>query len=628
VVSGHRRIRRGRRALGALVVAATSFFGIQAASAWAYNPITPSKAGETITMTGQDMTVDQVVDIARHGAKVTLSDEARQRSLDAYGLLLEGAREGVPIYWFNRGSGANRMTVIFDGDPLSDKNKAFLSQRQLATFQRGARAGIGPEVADEEIVRAMMAVRANSMTYEAASPQLTQMLLDLLNNDITPVVQSRGTPGEADLPQLSNVEGTMVGKGEAYYRGVRMPAARALAQAGLQPLEPFAADDAALTSSNAYSAGQAALLLHDTKNTLGWADLIYAMDLNGMNSSVTPLSMPVQTYRPFKWLNDDAKRVLEMLRGSYLFDADPDRIIQDPESLRASTQRQGAAWQAYAQLEQDVLIQINSSDHNPVVRPGLSPRDSWELSTPQFMQFYVKGGKHSHGQGGYILSNANWDPYPMVNDIEALTNAIANMNAAVGQRIQRFTNPFFTIVGSTDVLTDAEKSNVAPTGSDYTVADLTSDISSLADPVPAMGNAIVRTVEDIEAAGRLKVARARLMVDTTMQLLAQDLLTASYWMDIRAKQDPQRQFGQAPTAAWQAFRRVVPWQQDPDARPEVPPGTLAYTFLQTTPAAGFVGVSSPRVRVRGASVRRAVSRRMAARRFLETQGRERVGGRR
>lgn len=628
MVSGHRRIRRGRRALGALVVAGTSFFGVQVAAAWAYNPITPSKAGETITLTGQDMTISQVVDIARHGAKVELSDAARQRSLDAYGLLLQGAKEGVPIYWFNRGSGANRMTVIFDGDPLSDENKAFLSQRQLSTFQRGVRAGIGPEVADEEIVRAMMAVRANSMSYEAASPQLTQMLLDLLNHNITPVVQSRGTPGEGDLPQLSNVEGTMVGKGDAYYRGVRMPAAQALAQAGLQPLQPFAADDAALTSTNAYAAGQAALLLHETKNVLDWADLIHAMELNGMNSSVTPLSMPVQTYRPFKWLNDDAERVLEMLRGSYLFDADPDRIIQDPESLRASTQRQGAAWQAYAQLEQDVLIQINSSDHNPVVRPGLTPRDSWELSTPQFMQYYVKGGKYSGGQGGYILSNANWDPYPMVNDIEALTNAIANMDAAVGQRIQRFTNPFFTMVGSTDLLTDTEKSNVAPTGSDYTVADLTSDISSLADPVPAMGNAIVKNVEDIEAAGRVKVARARLMVDTTMQLLAQDLLTATYWMDIRAKQNPKRQFGQAPTTAWQAFRRVVPWQQDPATRPEVPPGTLAYTFMQTNPAGGFVGVSTPRVHLRAASVRRAVPQTMAARRFLETQGRERVGSHR
>ena len=78
--------------------------------------------------------------------------------------------------------------------------------------------GIGPEVDDEEIVRAMMVVRANAMVFNAPSPQLAQMLLDLLNRRITPVVQSRGTLGEADLAQLSNVGQTMVGVGEAYLR--------------------------------------------------------------------------------------------------------------------------------------------------------------------------------------------------------------------------------------------------------------------------------------------------------------------------------------------------------------------------------------------------------------------------
>jgi histidine ammonia-lyase len=136
------------------------------------------------------------------------------------------------------------------------------------------------------------------MTWNAPSPELSRMLLDLLNKRITPVVQSRGTVGEGDLAQLANVGATMVGAGEAYYQGVRMPAAKALAQAGLRPLQPFAADDNALLSSNAYATGQAALVVHDARQALEWADLIYAMDLNGMNSSVTPLSTAVQLDRP------------------------------------------------------------------------------------------------------------------------------------------------------------------------------------------------------------------------------------------------------------------------------------------------------------------------------------------
>ena len=142
------------------------------------------------------------------------------------------------------------------------------------------------------------------------------------------------------------------------------------------PIQPFAADDNALTSSNAYAMAMATFAVHDAKEALAWADLTYAIDINGMNSSVTPLNYVVQTDRPFKWLNWDANRVKEMIKGSYLFGDDKGRIIQDPETLRASSIRQAAAWQAWAQLRDDVVLQLNSSDHNPAIRVDVSPTDS------------------------------------------------------------------------------------------------------------------------------------------------------------------------------------------------------------------------------------------------------------
>src|ERR1700675_2738609 len=289
---------------GSLVLAALSLAALNAAAASsaAYRPIAPSMPDKTIVLTGRDLTVDQVVQVARYGTKVALTPEARQRSADAHALLLEAAAEGVSVYWFNRGSCSGRERFIFTGDPLSPPNKKLWEARQLAIFQRGALAGLGPEVSDEEVVRAMLVVRANTMSFEAASPQLTQRLLDLLNERITPVVQSRSTVGEGDLGPFTNVGATMVGAGNAYYLGVRMPAAEALRKAGLEPLAPFGADDSELESTNAYSTGQAALLLYDAREALAWADLVYAIDLNGMNSSVSPLSQPVQANRPVKWL--------------------------------------------------------------------------------------------------------------------------------------------------------------------------------------------------------------------------------------------------------------------------------------------------------------------------------------
>jgi hypothetical protein len=102
------------------------------------------------------------------------SAEARQRSAGALALLLEAAAEDVPVYSFNRGVGTGRENVILRGDPFSPCNKKFLEARQLAVFKRGALAGSGPEINEEEMVRAMLLVRANTMSFEAASPQLTQ----------------------------------------------------------------------------------------------------------------------------------------------------------------------------------------------------------------------------------------------------------------------------------------------------------------------------------------------------------------------------------------------------------------------------------------------------------------------
>jgi histidine ammonia-lyase len=592
--------------VGTFALAALSLAALNAAAASSapYRPIEPSMSDKTIVLTGRDLTVDQVVQVARYGARVALTSEARQRSADAHALLLEAAAEGVSVYWFNRGSGSGRERFIFTGDPLSPDNKKLLEARQLSIFRRGALAGLGPEIGEEEIVRAMMVVRANTMTFEAASPQLTQRLLDLLNDRITPVVQSRGTVGEGDLGPFTNVGATMVGAGNAYYRGVRMPAAEALKQAGLEPLAPFGADDSELESSNSYATGQTALLLYDAREALSWADLVYAIDLNGMNSSVSPLSQPVQANRPFKWLNWDAARVLDMLKGSYLFELDDKRIIQDPESLRASSIRQGSAWQAWAQLRDVVLIQMNSSDHNPAIRVGASPSDSWELSTPQLAQFYVKGSSRNHGQHGYILSNANWDPYPMANEIEAFTIALANMDTAVAQRMLRFTSTFFTIIGASDESPGEPGRFHLTQGSEIDAVALMQEIQGLINPVPPEGNALIQNVEDMQTQTRLKVTRARAVVDDTVDLLAEDLLTGTYWLDLRKSQNPSRTFGASPTAVWTTFRATLPLNGVGPASATQPIHDIAATFIRSNAAANFY---KDNAREPDAAVRRHIS---------------------
>ncbi|NVN09889.1 aromatic amino acid ammonia-lyase [Nguyenibacter vanlangensis] len=518
-----------------------------APSARAYHPIT-STAGSTVVLTGHDLTLDQLMRIARDGAPVSLSPSARQRSQDAYDLLLEAAREGVPVYWFNRGAGDQREVSIFTGDPLAPANKALLEKIQLDRFRREGRSWSGAEVDDEALVRAVMAIRANTMSYEAASPPLTQMLQDLLNHRVTPVIPLRGSLGEGDLAVIAAIGATMVGEGNAYYHGERMKAIEALRRAGLRPLQPFAADDAALISSDAYAVARAAIAVEKARRALDWADLALAIDLQGMNSSITPLSSPVQAARPYTWLNRDAARVLGLLRGSYLMDNDPHRIIQDPESLRASSIRQGSAWQAWAALRDTVLLAMNSSDHNPATRVGVSPGDSWELSTPQMMRYYVRGSDADRHLHGYVLSNANWDPYPLANQVEAMTIALGNMDVAVTQRLYRFDNTLFTVVSPHDVLSPDQVLQHSGFRSDYTAADIFQDVQGQMNPVSPEGNAIIATVEDLQAQTYLKTVRLHDTVEDTIHLLALDLTTGCDWMTLRRIQNPKRGFGAASMA--------------------------------------------------------------------------------
>ena len=571
--------------LGGPVVAATDLIA-------PYQPIEPTMADTTITLTGHDLTIEALVQIARHGAKVRIGAEAKQRTVDAYGLLMQGALEDVPIYRFNRGAGEQREVEQFSGEPFAPEVEEMLLRRQRQLAESGPYMGYGPEVSEEEIVRAFMAARANNITFEAVSPQFLDLLVELLNRRVTPVLQARGTVGEADLLLTGNILGTMVGKGEAYYQGERMPAAEALRKAGLKPPDKFGLfDGGVFFSTNAYSAGWAGLLVADARKMLEWADLLLAMDLNGMNSSITPLTLPVQTNRPHTWLNWDAARVLDMLKGSYLFNGEH-RNIQDPESLRASSIRQGSAWQAWSVLRDSVLMQINTSDQNPAVVVGLKPEDSWELSTPQMMKYYVRGGAYSNGKSGYIVSNANWDPYPLANDIEYFTNALQNFGVAVAQRLHRFNNPFFTVVTEEEVLEKDPQGRpsggYAPKGGGFVAGGLWQEVQNVARPISPEGfNIDVSGTGDLEAQTRLKAHNLRLAIDYMFDLMGQDLLTATFWMDIRKLQDSNRTFGDAPTAAWQAFRKEVPFRLTEENRPQMPIGRIAYRFLWENPASNF-----------------------------------------
>jgi histidine ammonia-lyase len=200
----------------------------------------------------------------------------------------------------------------------------------------------------------------------------------------------------------------------------------------------------------------------------------------------------------------------------------------------------------------------------------------------------VKGGAHSRGQHGYIVSNANWDPYPMANKLENFVIALANMDIAIMLRIDRFSNPFFTVAKAPDGLPGLPDADDG-----YTPVELQQEIQSLMNPVAPFGSAIVATVEDLQSQTRIKVQRARQAVSVTMDLLGHDLLQASLWMDVRQAQDPQRHFGQATTAAWSAVRKVIPLRTGPDKMLSQSDPIRVAAFVKAVPASTFYAGTNP-----------------------------------
>jgi histidine ammonia-lyase len=226
---------------------------------------------------------------------------------------------------------------------------------------------------------------------------------------------------------------------------------------------------------------------------------------------------------------------------------------------------------------------MNTSDHNPVVKVGLKPTDSWEMATPQMMRYYVKGGPRSNNKGGYILSNANWDPYPMANEVEAFTISLANVGVAVVNRMQRFSDPFFTGIRAQEAIPDIGFGG----GGGYTPVDLFQEVQSLAVPITPEGNSMGDGVEELQAQTRLKTTRARQAVDTMLHLTGFDLTNAARWMDVRMAQDKGRNLGEAPMAVWTAFRKVVPLRNLALVDGGGGAGTKVYDFMKANPPSSF-----------------------------------------
>lgn len=502
-----------------------------------------------VTLDGSHLTLEQVQAIARDGAPVQLETSRLEMVERAHQLVLVAADADVPIYGLNRGVGLNKDKTLFSGDVADPEAKA-ASQKFNRDMLRAHSAGVGPDAPDD-VVRAAMAVRLNTamIGHSGAQREVVEMYRDFLNRGIHPIVPSRGSLGEADITLLSHVGLAMMGEGDVRVEGRRMPAAQALRQAGLRPLQPFAKDGLAIISSNAFSVGWACLVIGDIERTLDASEQIYALSLEGFDGNVAPLLETVQNLRPYPGQRESAERVRSLLAGSYLWGSPgspgSSRQLQDPLSYRCFSQVNGAARDILSELTQQLALQLNSSDDNPaVILDAQPPADAPD----QVKAYYVSGGA--------VIPTANFEPLSWVLSLENLGIGLAHISSASSERMTRLGDDHFTQL--TRFLAP-DPQTLAFSAIQKAYVSLDSENRALAMPTSLNYLNVAGGIEDVATNSLLTVHRLERLNENLRCILGMELLHAAQAVDLRRRKDPALKLGTGTEVLLATYRRVVPF---------------------------------------------------------------------
>ncbi|MBD0361370.1 MAG: aromatic amino acid lyase, partial [Coleofasciculus sp. C3-bin4] len=327
-----------------------------------------TQQSETLVINGNNLTPSDVIKVARNDAKVSISDAALKRLQTAHELLLLAAKNGQAIYGLTQGVGLNKDQTLVDAKGNLSQEVIRRSQEFNRSLIYAHSAGAGSQMS-KDVVRAIMAVRLNSILFGATGvqPKVAELYRDFLNNDIVPVIPSRGSVGQADIILITHIGLAMIGEGEVYYQDQKMPASQALKMTGLEPLVPFGKDSLSILSSNAYSAALGALAVAELEHALKMSKLVFALSLEALDGNIEPFLEDANKIRPFPEANQVSRDIREMLSGSYLWEKSEERALQDPLSYRTGAYILGAGEHSLKELQAQLKIQLNSSDDNPAV---------------------------------------------------------------------------------------------------------------------------------------------------------------------------------------------------------------------------------------------------------------------
>lgn len=314
----------------------------------------------TIELDGKHVSLEAIEEIAFGGARVSVTSGARGRVAAARASVERQYSLGAIIYGVTTGFGRMANVVIDTADTAA-------LQRNLV---RSHSAGTGPPLPIEQ-VRAAGVLRVSSLSagHSGIRSETLELLIEILNRGVTPVVPCQGSVGASgDLAPLAHMTQTLIGEGEAWYQGERLPSAEALRRAGLQPIELAAKEGLSLINGTEVMTGIAALCVLRAERLLAAADVIGAMSIEAFLGTDRVFDRRINALRPHPGQARVADNLRALLAGSEIMLSHREcGRVQDPYSFRCVPVVHGAVRDATAHVRRVVETEAISVTDNPLI---------------------------------------------------------------------------------------------------------------------------------------------------------------------------------------------------------------------------------------------------------------------
>jgi histidine ammonia-lyase len=322
--------------------------------------MTKSNREAVVSLDGRRLSLEQVEAIAVGGATVSVTAEARERVKAARACVERQFEAGATIYGVTTGFG--RMANV-----LIDPADAITLQRNLV---RSHAAGTGEPLREDQ-VRAAGVLRVSSLAagHSGIKLETLDLLAEILNRGVTPVVPALGSVGASgDLAPLAHMTLTLMGEGEAFYKGERLPSAEALKRVGLNPIELGAKEGLSLINGTEVMTGIAVLSLLRAERLLRTADVIGALSLEAFLGTDAVFDKRINALRPHPGQAKVADNLRDLLRDSEIMQSHRDcGRVQDPYSFRCISVVNGAARDAATHTRSVLEIEAISVTDNPLI---------------------------------------------------------------------------------------------------------------------------------------------------------------------------------------------------------------------------------------------------------------------